>query len=338
MTRNQQFTTLSSGPSGKSGSSCLRSFAIGCAAAALALASNTALADQGGVPFWTSGQFASLAATPPTPGWSLAITPYYYSGSAEASKTFQRGDSLVAGTRSTSPLLTLQPGYATQTKILGGQPYVGLGWGPGNNRASVDLTLSQPALNASRADSISGGSDLYPFASLAWVNGNDNFMTYLTGDNPVGAYRASRLANIGIGHGAIDAGGAYTFLNNKSGLEFSATAGVTYNWENTHANYRNGIDSHLDWAVSQFLSEKWELGIVGYVYYQLTGDSGSGDKVGPFKSRVAAVGPEVGYTFKFNGQSAYFNLRGYWEFWAQNRVEGYALFGTLSIPLGSAGK
>lgn len=32
------------------------------------------------------------------------------------------------------------------------------------------------------------------------------------------------------------------------------------------------------------------------------------------------------------------HLGGYWEYWAQNRLEGYALFATLSIPLGSAGK
>jgi hypothetical protein len=31
---------------------------------------------------------------------------------------------------------------------------------------------------------------------------------------------------------------------------------------------------------------------------------------------------------------AYANLRGYYEFWAQNRVEGYAIFATLVIPLG----
>ena len=56
------------------------------------------------------------------------------------------------------------------------------------------------------------------------------------------------------------------------------------------------------------------------------------------ESRVAAVGPEVGYVFKYNGQPAYLNLRVYWEYSAQNRVEGYALFATLSIPLGSASK
>lgn len=315
------------------------------ALAVLSIASATVLtlspkarADEGGVPFWFSGQFASLAAVPAAPGWSLITTPYYYNGSADRSKSFQKGETVSAGLKTSMPLLLFQPGYAAEEKILGGQPYFGVGWGPGANRTLVDVTLSEPAIGRSRSDSVTGGTDLYPFASLAWNQGNDNWMTYVTGDLPVGAYNSKRLANLGIGHAAIDAGGGYTYLNNTTGLEFSGVAGVTYNWENKDTNYQNGIDSHLDWAASQFLSANWEVGVAGYVYYQLTGDSGSGDKVGAFKSRVAAVGPEVGYAFKFNGQPAYFNLRGYWEFWAQNRVEGYALFATLSIPLGSAGK
>jgi hypothetical protein len=313
-----------------------RALSVVVIASATALASPNAHADQGGVPFWFSGQFPSLAAVPATPGWSLLLMPYYYNGSANAAKDFQIGGTVAAGVKSSVPLLLAQPGYAPETKILGGQPYVGLGWGLGSNRTSVDITLS-PA-ERTRSDSITGGTDLYPFASLAWAHGNDNWMMYVTGDIPTGAYQSSRLSNLGIGHGAIDTGGGYTYLNDKTGLEFSAVAGFTYNWENTHTDYKNGVDSHLDWALSQFLSESWQVGVVGYVYYQLTGDSGSGDKVGAFKSRVASAGPEVGYVFKFNGQPAYFNLRAYWEFGAQNRVEGYALFGTLSIPLGSAGK
>jgi len=119
----------------------------------------------------------------------------------------------------------------------------------------------------------------------------------LTGDIPTGAYQKSRLSNLGIGHSAIDAGGGYTYLNKKTGLESSGVLGFTYNWENTHTNYKNGVDSHLDWAVSQFLNDNWEVGVVGYVYCQLTGDSGSGDRVGSFESRVASVGPEVGNVF-----------------------------------------
>ena len=306
--------------------------------AAAALGSTQVCADEGGVPFWFSGQFASLAAVPAAPGWSLVASPYYYNGSASKSTTLQKGDTATAGLKSSAPLLLLQPGYAFEEKIWGGQPYVGVGWGPGYNSTTADVTLSRPAISGSRSDSITGGTDLYPFASLAWAKGNDNWMTYLTGDIPVGAYNPSRLANLGIGHAAIDAGGGYTYLNTTTGREFSAVLGATYNWENSKTNYKNGIDSHLDWAASQFLSANWQVGVVGYVYQQLTGDSGSGNKVGPFKSRIAAIGPELGYAFQLNGQSAYFNLRGYKEFWAQNRVEGYALFATLSIPLGSKGK
>jgi hypothetical protein len=46
------------------------------------LSANTR-ADQAGVPFWFLGQFASLAAVPATPGWSLVTLPYFYDGSAE---------------------------------------------------------------------------------------------------------------------------------------------------------------------------------------------------------------------------------------------------------------
>jgi hypothetical protein len=184
------------------------------------------------------------------------------------------------------------------------------------------------------SDSDVGALDLYPLVTDSWTSGVNNWMAYVTGDIPVGSYDSRRLSNLGIGHGAIDAGGGYTYLNQQNGREFSAVAGITYNFENPSTNYQNGIDSHLDWAVSQFLSAHWELGIAGYVYYQLTGDSGSGDRVGSFKSDVAAIGPEVGYDFNVGSHQWYANLRGYYEFWAQNRTQGFALFLTLSMPFG----
>jgi hypothetical protein len=64
---------------------------------------------------------------------------------------------------------------------------------------------------------------------------------------------------------------------------------------------KNGIDAHLDWGASQFLSASLQVGAVGYVYDQLTGDSGSGAKLGPFESRVIGIGPQVGYLFPTHG-------------------------------------
>ena len=50
-------------------------------------------------------------------------------------------------------------------------------------------------------------------------------------------------------------------------------------------------------GASQFLSKQLFIGVVGYVYQQLTGDSGSGTELGDFKSRVFGVGPQIGYLF-----------------------------------------
>lgn len=313
---------------------------------AAVLASPTALADQGGVPFWFSGQYASMAAVPPPPGWTLALLPYYYDGGADASKAFARGNNLVTGLDSQVGLLNAQLGYAWDTQVLGGIPMIGLSWGAGYSHTSASLlatTTSALSVRRTLSDTVTGGTDLYPIATLSWNNASNNWMTYLTGDIPTGAYDPQRLSNLGIGHGAIDAGGGYTYLNQKSGFELSAVTGFTYNWKNSDTNYRNGVDSHLDWAVSQFLSDSWQVGLVGYVYYQLSDDSYGTNGViggvrkrvlGGFKSHVASLGGQVGYVFKFGGQQGYLNLRGYSEFWAKNRIEGYAVIATLALPLG----
>jgi len=295
-------------------------------------------ADEGGASFWLPGQYASLAAVPPTPGWSLSTDAYFYSGKASVSEIFSTGETLFVRPDSREDLLLLTLAYSPETKVLGGQASLSLGGGYGGNRVQADLSVSSRGNELDRSDTVWGFTDLSPTASLAWNQGVHNGMVYLTGNIPAGSYSSERLANIGIGFWAIDAGGGYTYYNPQAGWEFSAVVGFTYNFENSSTDYQNGIDSHLEWSVSKFLSAAWEVGIAGYVYYQLTRDSGSGDTVGPFKSRVAAVGPQVGYTFKVGGQQWVANLRGYYEFWAENRYEGYAVFAALNIPLSSAEK
>jgi hypothetical protein len=300
----------------------------------LGAATTAARADEGGTAFWSSGQYASLAAVPPTPGWSANLSAFEYSGDAGASKSLPIGRALTLGAKQRSATISAQPGYAPEAPLFGGQPFIGMSFGLGGNRTEASVSILDTQI--SRSETLYAGTDLYPIASLAWTRGNDNWMAYLTGDIPTGAYQASRLANIGIGHGAIDAGGGYTYYDAKGGMEYSAVLGITYNWKNTHTDYKNGIDSHLDWAISRFVSPEWELGVAGYVYYQLTADSGSGAILGPFKAHEAAVGPEIGYQFAVGGQQWQANLRVYWEFWAQNRFEGHAIFATLNIPLSGA--
>jgi hypothetical protein len=299
------------------------------------LLSGVARADEGGVAFWLSGQYASLAATPATPGFYLSVTGYVSYGTAPAEKQFTRGEAVATGLKSRLPMFTIQPTYAPTPKILGGQLSVGLGWGFGQDwtRANVSVSPSR-GMEQSRIDVVLGISDLYPIVSLAWAGGDNNGMVYVTGDVPIGAYDSKRLSNVGLGHGAIDAGGGYTYLDQKKGHEASAVVGFTSNFQNTSTSYKNGVDSHLDWALSQFLSTQWNVGAVGYLYYQLTGDSGAGATLGPFKSGVASIGPEVNYALTLGGVQGLVGLRGYWEFWAQNRTHDAAGLATLVLPLG----
>jgi hypothetical protein len=308
----------------------------GIACVSLSLASTSASADEGGVSFWLPGQLASFAAVPGEPGWSLPLVYYHASASAGGQKHFVVGGNLVAGLDANVNLVFFAPTYTITEPLLGGQAAMSVVWAAGTSRVGVDAVVTGPRgnpVNLSRTDTVSGGSDLYPFGTLKWHDGKNNWITYVMGGIPTGAYQVGRLANLGLNHWSVDTGGGYTYLDSKKGHEFSIVGGFTYNWENPDTDYKNGIDSHLDWAASQFLNERVHVGAAGYVYYQLTGDSGSGATLGPFKSRVFGVGPQAGYFFPVGSQKGYVNLRGYWEFDAKNRAEGWNLWLTLSLPL-----
>jgi hypothetical protein len=287
-----------------------------------------ARADEGGASFWVPGQFAAnLAATPPSPGWSIPLTAYYYSGRAPA--TASAAAAVAPGTHSQTWQLSASPTYAPETKLLGGQLAFMLSVGLGGDATQLDQAAPGPG-----SQTVRGPMDLSPAATWSWQRGAESWAVYVTGNVPVGSYDSQRLSNVGLGHAAIDGGGIYTYESPTSGHSVSAAAGVTYNFINRDTEYRSGIDSHLGLSAMLPLSNPLRAGLSGYVYYQLTGDGGSGNGCGPCKSRVAGIGPQLNYTFTVAGQQWTANLRGYCEFWARNRLEGYAMFATLAIPVG----
>jgi hypothetical protein len=308
--------------------------AIGAASIAVVFVASTisvALADEGGVSFWLPGQYGSFAAVAPTPGWSMPLFFYNYGGSIEKGRLTPRGHLLSAGLSTSFDGLFIVPTYTPDGVTLGARSNFSLAFAPAYNASSA--SVSAGSLSASRSDSIFGGSDLYPTAQLYWNLGNHNVMVYAAGGIPVGSYDPNRLSNIGIGHGAIDGGGAYTYLNMKSGTEFSMTLGFTKNFEDPSTNYTNGLDSHLDLGAAQFLNEHFFVGAVGYYYQQLTADSGQPRILGSNESRTRGAGLQIGYNFTLGGVSIFTNLRGYTEFGAYRRPQGHAIYFTVNIPL-----
>ncbi|MGA8918200.1 MAG: transporter [Pseudolabrys sp.] len=321
-----------------------------------AMTARPAVADEGGVSFWVPGFFGSLAATPQQPGFSWATIYYHTSVSAGSNVAFARqvnrghinvnfSANVNANLDARADLLMAAPSYVFADRFLGGQAAVVLLVPFGRSQASVDATLtgSLGPFGFSRSggldQSVTGFGDLVPQFSVRWNAGVHNFMTYITGNLTVGAYDSARIANLGIGHNAIDGGGGYTYFNPQTGHEFSATLGFTYNFENTHTQYQNGIDMHLDWGASQFLSKQLQVGVVGYLYNQLSCDSGTGDRVGCFESRVAGIGPQIGFIIPISKEyQGYLNLKGYWEFDAANRADGWNTWLTFAITPAAPGE
>jgi hypothetical protein len=300
------------------------------------LASPTvALADEGGLSFWLPGLFGSFAAAPGEPGWSIASFYYHGSASANGSKEFFRGDKIVAGVQGRGDLVGVGPTYTFATPVFGGQAAVSLLGVGGRNWGSVDATLTGPhgnSISGERSQSLTSVGDLFPQATLKWTQGVNNYMVYGTGDIPVGDYDKTRLANLGLGHGAIDGGAGYTYLNPANKLEFSAVVGLTYNFQNPHTQYQNGLDFHLDTGASYFLTQQLNVGVVGYYFRQVTSDRGLGATLGPFESQVAGVGPQLNYFFPATDKiQGVVNVKAYREFAAQNRPDGWTAWLTLAF-------
>jgi hypothetical protein len=328
-------------------------FCVAAIAALFALPPQAARADEGGVSFWIPGFFGSLAAVPAqAPGWS--VTSIYYhdtvsaGGDVARAREFQIGRvpatltaSFTGNVNASVNLEFLAGTYTFATPVLGGQASVTLLGAYGSNSTTLAGTLSGAlatplgTVGFSRFDSINSTivafGDLIPQFALKWNAGVNNFMTYVTADIPVGAYQSTRLANLGIGHWAIDAGGGYTYFNPQTGHEASAVLGFTYNFIDPSTQYQNGVDMHLDWGVSQFLTKQVQVGLVGYLYQEIGCDSGTGDRVGCFQSRVVGVGPQFGYLFPVGDMQGYLNLKAYGEFDNANRPAGWNLWLTFNL-------
>jgi hypothetical protein len=302
-------------------------------ASLLVLQAGAALADEGGASAWLPGQFASFAAVPGDPGFSVETIFYVRKASASAGTSFSRGGSLLAGIDVAEQYIYLTPSYAFREPVLHGQLSIGVTFSAGRNDTSVWGTLTGPlggAFSASRSDTATGISDLYPIASLKWQVGNHNFMAYTMASAPVGTYDPNRLAGVGLGHWALDAGLGYTFLS-PGGFEFSVTAGMTYNFVNPTTQYQSGMDGHVDLGMSYALSESVYVGAVGYLYNQISPDTGGPALLGGFQSRVAGAGPQAGWSFAVGSVAVDLNVRGYKEFAAQNRPEGWNVWLTVSL-------
>ena len=299
-----------------------------------------AWADAGGVGLWLPGIFGSLAAAPGVPGWSYASIYLHLQANAAGSQNFVTSNgargTVVTGLNAHGDALALGITYISPMPVLGGQAAFSILTAPGNVGVGIDATLTGPrgnAISGAVNDNRTTVSDVFYQGTLKWNQGVHNEMVYVTGNIPSGTYDPNRLANLNLGFVGWDAGAGYTNFDPKAGHEFSVVGGFTYSLPNPYLQYQNGIDFHVDWAASQFLSKTFQVGVAGYFYQQITDDTGPGAKLGGFRGRAIGIGPQVGFIFPrlFEGYSGYLNIRGYKDLEVENRANTWSTWVTFAV-------
>jgi hypothetical protein len=296
-------------------------------------------ADAGGVSFWLPGAFGSLAATPVTPGWAYSTIYLHLQANAGATQNFVTSNgvrgSVVTGLSAHADALAVGITYTSPIPVLGGQAAFSVLTAPGNVGAGIDSTLTGPrgnTISGVATDNRTTVSDVLYQGTLKWNQGVNNEMVYIVGNIPSGTYDPNRLANLSFGFVGYDAGAGYTYFDPKTGHELSVVGGFTYSLPNPDLQYQNGIDFHLDWGASQFVSKNVQVGLVGYYFQQLTDDSGPGAKLGGFRGQAVGLGPQIGFIIPLSKDyQGYLNVKGYKDLETENRAKTWSTWVTFAI-------
>ncbi len=265
------------------------------------------------------GSAFGAGATPP-PGTYITFVSGYYTGDIKGSINIG-GIVFNAGAKADFLQLAVNGLYVPERTVLGGR----LGLAVTVPVGHIDMTagVAVGPLVATQQTDGWGLGDVTVRAQLGWERGHTfAHLVYVQGVAPTGRYDVGFVPNIGLNRPGIDTGYAFTYTDPGTKLQFNGTLGVTFNFENDETNYKSGTDFHFEWAIGREIAQGLMIGIVGYDYRQLTGDSGSGALLGPFKGSVDAVGAGLTYTTLIDKTPLILSLRHYEEFNVERRMEG----------------
>jgi len=240
----------------------------------------------------TYGDFG--VAIPPAPG--LSFINYNLLYSADANRAVSQGR--LETNLDTFAYINMSAFLYTFDKtLLGARFLVGVYLPIGY--ADLNATLVGPVRSVSIKDSEAALGDVsfIPFSAY-WNFGNWYFNLYEFVIAPTGQYDLDNNINLGRNYWSFDTVFALTYLNMENGREFSLVPGFMINTKNDDTDYKTGSEFHLDAMFNQFFSDTFAIGLHGYYFKQVEGDSGTGAILGDFKGESYGIGPSILWTPK----------------------------------------
>ena len=294
----------------------------------VACAPTLSYAAEGGYSNYVPGTYGDFAAAVEPPSmFTIRNDIYYYQ--ADGGRSVRSG--LIeadADLEFIMDFLTLL--YKPDIEILGA--HYALGVFIPFVHADIDTGISIGNLQVRQQDDTFGLGDITLIPGiLFWNRGNFHFTLAEYIVTPTGEYDTNDLANTGLNYWTFDTDFAVTYLNEKTGQDYSVNIGYSYNTENSDTNYQTGEEIHIDYMVNQFLSESFAIGVHGFYLKQVSGDSGDGAVLGDFKAKAAGVGPAVLWSPERFKQKVTFIAKWLHEYDTERRIEGNHIFASFAM-------
>ncbi len=301
----------------------------GAVVVAVMLAAGVLHASEYGVGTYRPGQVDLFAGMLPAPGGVLVKNYFLFQ---DASLTAQPQNAPVR-------LHTHTITYTDATFVIYTTPWriFGANWGVATLAQTriADQTLRTTVIggpSSSQRSTVGGFGDLIVSPlMLNWNFSKFHLVSALMFYAPTGSYDRRRVIDIGLNRWAVEPDVGVTWLDEETGRHASLFAGYTVNAENPSTHYLSGQEFHADFVLAQHLPHGLIAGVAGYAVQQTTPDSGSGATLGAFKGRVIGLGPLLGATVPILRVPISFSFKYDFEFAAQNRSTGNALWLTGSF-------
>jgi hypothetical protein len=276
-----------------------------------------------------NGDFGVAVA--PDPGLYLRSDFYYYASNMSRERFVEVGQ-LRANLETDVGMYMLTGLMVLDKEVLSARYALGIIMPITYTNLSADVSLGTESVSIDDDLTTTADIGIIP-ASLFWNSGAWHFNLYEAISVPTGTYNVNRDLNGGLNYWTFDTVLATTYMMESTGSEFSAVPGYTFHTKNDETDYKSGQEFHLDLMLNQFISETFGVGLQGFYYKQVTGDSGGGALLGDFKGEAAGIGPAVMWTTSLGNAPLILTAKWLHEFHTEHRLEGENLFLSVTLAL-----
>lgn len=315
----------------------IRPLALGLGALGLFAVAHPAQATENAASLYLLGSGGpGTAVMPPLQGVYLDSFGIFDDMQASAEKQFPFNGSVLAGVTGKIGANFTSVLWVPSTNVLGGTLGVGAIAPFGVLKLDAAAVITGPRgrqIGASVSESRGSIGDPVGVAELGWKFGDWSVQAADLLNVPIGMYDHQSLANLAFHRWANDVSLAGAWHDDKSGWDVTGKLGVTFNGANEATHYTTGTELHLEGSVAKEVAKNLWIGVQAYYFDQLSGDSGTGAKLGPFKGRVAGAGATAAYSFVAGMTPMTIRVRGMSEFDVRNRLAGQSAWLEISLPL-----